>query len=438
MDDKKIAEQIFLAGVEGVLPDRIMRQQVKVDGHRLVIGGTPYNLRQIRNVFVIGAGKASGLMAAELEKLILPHIADGLVIVKYGHGQPCERIRILEAAHPVPDLNGFSATRQLLALAQKAAQDDLVICLLSGGGSALLADFPPGSNPEEILQLNALLLQSGASIQEINCLRKHLSSVKGGQLAKAVYPAQLACLILSDVVGDRLDVIASGPTVADPTTFADALAILDKYHLAQAIPSGLLNRLEQGKNQRVPETPKPGDAAFARVQNVIIGSNRIALQAAARKASELGFHPTIIDSNLEGPTEEVARRVVATYCGNAQASALPRPACLLFGGETTLRVAGSGLGGRNQHMALLAAQLLKDGKGITFLAAGTDGTDGPTSAAGAVVDGDSLSQARAQDLDPAAALQRFDSFNFFKQAGGHIITGPTRTNVMDMVVVLAR
>lgn len=436
-DYQKLAEQIFLAGVQSVLPGNMIRDAVKLSGQQLRIGERQYSLPEIENVYVLGAGKASGLMALELERILGPRIADGLVIVKYGHGCPTGKIRIAEAAHPVPDSNGFKAAGQLLALARKATQKDLVICLISGGGSALLADFPEGSTPEEIQQLSTMLLQSGASIQEMNCLRKHLSRVKGGQLAKAIFPAQLTCLILSDVVGDLLDVIASGPTVSDPSSFADALDILSKYHLAEAIPPRLLEILNAGKAQQIPETPKPGDVLFAHTQNLIIGSNRMALEAARRKGTELGFHSIIVDAELEGSTVDVTRVIVETCCSRLREIAAERPICFLFGGETTLRVTGGGLGGRNQHMALLASLLLKDKDGFTFLAAGSDGTDGPTDAAGAVVDGWSVQQALARNLDPVAALRSFDSYNFFRQAGGHITTGPTKTNVMDIIVVLA-
>jgi hydroxypyruvate reductase/glycerate 2-kinase len=279
-------------------------------------------------------------------------------------------------------------------------------------------------------------LKSGADIREINAVRKHLSKVKGGQLSKVSYPAKLVSLILSDVIGDPLDVIASGPTVADPTTFADAIAILKKYNLVSKISKPLLDYLKKGAEGLYAETPKPGDDFFNNTTNIVIGSNKIALKAASEKALALGLCPIIITSTLEGDTTNIAEQLLNTTLQFQKDSTIEKPCCLLFGGETTINVNGIGTGGRNQHLALHTALLLKNHKGITLLSAGTDGSDGPTSAAGAVVDSATIKRAQASGIDPEKYLNDFDSFHFFERAGGHVITGPTMTNVMDVIVII--
>ncbi|MBU1614398.1 glycerate kinase, partial [bacterium] len=311
-----------------------------------------------------------------------------------------------------------------------AKEEDLILCLLSGGGSALLFAPVRGISLEEIAQLNAALLSCGAKIDEINAVRKHLSSVKGGQLAKRAYPARLVSLILSDVIGDPLDVIASGPTTGDESTFADALKVLKRYDLEDKVPTAILSHLQRGE----PETPKKEDKIFERVTNIIIGNNRQALYAARDKARELGWTPLILTSEMEGEAKEAAK-VFASICKEIRSSSNPMspPACILAGGETTVTLKGDGRGGRNQEFALAAAMQIKGFEEITILAAGTDGTDGPTEAAGAVVDGKTLSKI---DKDPEEYLKNNDSYHFFKDSPCHLITGPTRTNVMDMVIGL--
>jgi glycerate 2-kinase len=375
-------------------------------------------------------------MAEEIEKILGNRITQGHIVVKYGYSCKLKYIKVTEAGHPVPDSNGFMATRAVMELAGKAGQDDLVICLISGGGSSLLTDFPEGSSPEEMVRINDLLVNSGASITEINAVRKHLSAVKGGQLARAVYPAELVSLILSDVPGDPIDVIASGPTTPDPTTFRQALTVLESFNLTGSVPAGILKYLSDGIAGIRPETPKPSDDIFKRTRNILVGNNSMALEAACKKALEYNINAVIIDDELQGDTSSVAGYIIDTSLSFQSDENEVKPVCLIFGGETTVKMTGKGLGGRNQHLALECSLLLQDHPGITVLAAGTDGNDGPTDAAGAVVDNATFPSAVAKKTDPLKYLNEFDSYHFFRKAGGHIITGPTMTNVMDIIVVI--
>jgi len=287
-----------------------------------------------------------------------------------------------------------------------------------------------------MIKVNDLLINSGASISEINAVRKHLSVIKGGQLTRIVYPATLVTLILSDVPGDALDVIASGPTVPDPTTFLQALNVLETFGLKDSAPRGIVDFLNEGASGKRPETPKPGDPVFDITFNVLVGSNRVALESAKSKALEFNINAVIVDDQLQGDISTVADYIVETSLKFKNDKDEIKPVCLLFGGETTVKMTGKGAGGRNQHLALLSAILLQKNPGITILSAGTDGNDGPTDVAGAIVDSDTISDAYAKNLDPEKYLTKFDSFHFFKKAGGHIITGPTMTNVMDIIVVI--
>jgi glycerate-2-kinase len=436
MNQRSAAEQIFLAGVERVLPDRLINKSMSLRDNYLSVNEFCYNLEQIKNIYVIGAGKASALMGAAVENILGDRVTEGHIVVKYGHSRALKSINVTEAGHPVPDSNGLKAARSILDISRKADSNDLVICLLSGGGSALLADIPEGSTSEEIMIMNDLLVKSGSSIREINTVRKHLSYVKGGQLAKAVYPGTLVSLILSDVTGDPLDVIASGPTVPDTTTFEQSLEILNKYGLTGNAPPGIMHYLNEGALGRGPETPKPFDPVFDRTFNILIGNNKMALEAAGRKAADLELNAEIVTDMIEGDFAEVAEYIVATAFKFQSDKNVKKPACLVFGGEPTVKVTGNGSGGRNQHLALYCAVLLRGHKGITVLSAGTDGNDGPTSAAGAVVDCTTYDDAVSRSIIPENYLERFDSFNFFRQAGGQIITGPTMTNVMDIIVIL--
>lgn len=436
MNSREKAEAIFTAGIRSVLPSVLIPGKVKIENDCLTIPDKTFSLDEYRNIYVIGAGKATALMAAEIGKILGDRLTGGHIITKYGHSCPLDKIVTTEAGHPVPDDNGFKGTEAILRIAENAGKDDLVLCLISGGGSALLADHPEGSSPDEMMRLNSLLVNSGASISEINAVRKHLSRVKGGQLARAVFPATLVSLILSDVPGDPLDVIASGPTSPDSTSFSQAAGVLRNYNIYDVVPTGLTRYLEDGIRGIHPETPRENDEVFSGVHNFLIGTNRTALEAARLKAIELNINAVIIDSKLQGDVLSVADYLLECALRFRNDENEVRPVCLLFGGETTVRMTGTGLGGRNQHLALLSSVLLKDHPGITILSGGTDGNDGPTDAAGAVVDSDTYHNALTAGLNPEDFISGFDAFHFFEKAGGHIITGPTMTNVMDLIVVI--
>jgi glycerate 2-kinase len=441
MDNKQInyrpvAERIFLAGIESVMPSRLITGKMSLEDNFLKIGNLSFRLETIDNIYVIGAGKASAMMGAEIEKILGDRINEGHIVVKYGHSCKLKHIDVSESGHPVPDANGLRATRKILKIAEKANRNDLVICLLSGGGSALLPDITEGCQFEDLIKVNDLLINSGASISEINAVRKHLSVIKGGQLSKVVFPAVLVNLVLSDVPGDSLDVIASGPTVPDPTTFQEALTVLDNYGLISTVPTGIFTFLKEGAIGNRAETPKPGDPLFDKTFNILVGSNRMALESSKRKALEYNYNAIIIDDQLQGDTSVIAEYLVETAMSFKNDKDEVKPVCLLFGGESTVRMTGKGKGGRNQHLALLSAILLQNNPGITILCGGTDGNDGPTDAAGAVVDSETCRGALSRNIDAGKYLREFNSYSFFKKTGGHIITGPTMTNVMDIIVVI--
>ncbi|MFN7542549.1 MAG: glycerate kinase [Acidobacteriota bacterium] len=395
---------------------------------------------KVRRVFVVGAGKAALAMARAAEKVLGPRIEAGVVVTKYGHGGKLKRVRVLEAAHPVPDEAGLAAAREVAEICATAAEGDLVLCLISGGASALLPYPVSGIKLEEKQQTTQLLLACGATIHELNCVRKHLSAIKGGQLAHIVWPARLETFILSDVIGDPLDVIGSGPTVPDTTTFADAWEILYRYRLTDKLPPSVRLHLEQGVNREIPETPKPGDRIFARVRNHLVGSNRLSLYAARDQARQLGYRVLLLSTSLDGEAREAAK-TYAAIAREVRASGHPArpPLAVLCGGETTVQLSHHhGLGGRNQEMALAAALGIDGLPGTLFLAAGTDGTDGPTEAAGAFATGSTLARARQIEFDPEEFLARNDSYHFFKPLGDLLVTGPTGTNVMDLYLMLLR
>jgi hydroxypyruvate reductase len=360
-----------------------------------------------------------------VERLIGAGITAGEINVKDGHGAKLRRIKINECGHPVPDQRGVAGARRIAQIASQAGPDDLVICLISGGASALLPLPAPSITLVQKQKITRSLLACGASIHEINCVRKHISAIKGGQLARLAYPATLLTLILSDVVGDDLDVIGSGPTVPDRSAIADARAILSKY--------GIPNQLH------MEETPKPGDKVFQKTRNVILGSNALAVDAAAMEASRLGFNSLVLSTSLVGEAREVAR-VHAAIAREIQVAGRPVrvPACVISGGETTVTIRGKGLGGRNQEFALAAAIDIAGLGDTVILSAGTDGTDGPTDAAGAIADGETLARAQALGLDASAYLMNNDSYHFFKATGDLIQTGPTGTNVADIQLILVR
>lgn len=434
MRPAEIAISIFKQAVAAVQPQQLIPSTIQIRQQDIQIAGRHFSLPPNGRIFVAGAGKASAAMAQALEGTGIARYRplQGLVITKYEHTLPLEYIQVKEAGHPIPDSNGIAATRQLMELLLPATENDLVIFLLSGGASALLIDHPPGAGLADVQATFDLLLKSGADIHEMNTVRKHLSAIKGGQLALKVHPAPLCTLILSDVVGDDLDVIGSGPTVPDRSTFADTMAILDRYGITTGIPVPIQQYLQKGYEGQVPDTPKPGHPGFSSTHNYLIGSNHIALEAAAEYARAEGYHTHMLTSTATGNAhtlaQELARQAIQ-WKG-------PRPACLLMGGESTVTVKGKGLGGRNQQLALAAGMALASHPHITLLSAGTDGTDGPTDAAGAVVNAAILQAATAQGLEPAAYLEDNDAYHFFEKAGGLIKTGPTQTNVMDVMIAL--
>jgi len=434
---QRLLGEIFLAGLAAVDPARIIRGQVRRQGRRLRLGDRTCDLGEFQRVFLIGAGKATGLMAQALEELLGDSLTGGLILVKYGHGAALGRTRVREAGHPLPDQSGLEGTAEMLSLLEQCTARDLVICALSGGASALMPAPVPPLDLQQKQITTRLLLECGAGIGEINSIRKHLSRSKGGGLARAAYPATLVSLILSDVVGDRLDVIASGPTVADASSFRDCLSIIDRYGLAARLPAPVRQFLKDGAAGHHPETPKAGDPIFARVHNLVVGNNHTALLAAKDRAEALGFRTLLLTSDLEGEARQVGR-LLAGVGKEIRLSGQPLapPACVLAGGETTVTLKGQGKGGRNQEMALAAALALDGESRISLLSAGTDGTDGPTDAAGAYVDGSTCRRAHARGLNPGEFLARHDSYHFFQSLGDLLITGPTRTNVMDIICLL--
>jgi hydroxypyruvate reductase len=438
---RKDAKDIFLAAIKAADPNEAIKRSVsliqKSDTSKIVIGRRSYQLSKYQNVYVVGAGKASAAMAQSLEDILGKWIRDGLICVKYGYGTSLHRMKVLEAGHPIPDRAGLEATAEIINLLNGLSERDFVIFLISGGASALLFQPCRGITLSEKQEFTQLLLSCGATIGEINTLRKHISEVKGGQLARIAYPADMVSLILSDVVGDRLDVIASGPTVADSSTFRDCMEILNKYKLASGIPSSILRHLEKGLRGEVAETPKPGDPIFSRHKAYIIGNNSAAIKAASLQAKSLGYRPLILSSFIQGETRLVALMHAAIvkeviYSGNP----VKKPACLISGGEATVTIRGGGKGGRNQEFVLASALEMADSEGFTVLSGGTDGTDGPTEAAGAIADHHTLGRAQALGLSAYSFLENNDSYHFFQALDDLLITGPTGTNVMDIRIIL--
>jgi hydroxypyruvate reductase len=431
------ARRIFDAGLTAANPYDAVKRHVTREGDTLTVAGGPYDLSSYRNVYVLGAGKAAAKMASAVEELLPDKISSGIVIVKYGHKLPLNLVEIVEAGHPLPDEAGVAGTTRIVELLRQATEEDLVILLLSGGGSALLPCPVDPITLEDKIRTSQTLLDCGATIHEINAVRKHISKIKGGRLARLAHPATLVSLILSDVVGDDLDAIASGPTVPDSSSFADCLLVVERYELKEKIPPRVRAFLEAGAGGEVEETPKAGEPIFQHVRNVIVGNNRMAVEAARVKAEGLGYNTLALSSFIEGEAKVVAaahaaiaKEIITT--GNP----IRRPACVLSGGETTVAVRGAGLGGRNQEFSLAAAAAIDGADGVVILSGGTDGTDGPTDAAGGVVDGTTLQRGRDKDLDAADFLRRNDSHTFLSAVGDLLVTGPTLTNVMDLRLVL--
>jgi glycerate 2-kinase len=426
------ARAIVQAALRAADPVQAVLRHLRVQNDTLIAGKTRYRLRQFKNIYVVGAGKAGAAMARAAERLLGRRITAGLINVKYGHVAKLRRAELNECGHPVPDEAGVKGAEQIATIASRASESDLVICLISGGASALL---PLPANPitlEEKQQTTKLLLASGANIHEMNAVRKHLSRIKGGQLARLAEPATVLSLLLSDVIGDDPDVIGSGPTAPDASTFRTAKSILEKYGILDRVPASVQDRIDRGVRGEIAETPKSTHA-----QNLVVGSNILAVQAAQARARELGFRTMVLSTFVEGETREVAR-VHAAIAKEVIHSGCPlkSPACIITGGETTVTLRGSGLGGRNQEFVLAAAMDIAGLPNVVILSGGTDGTDGPTDAAGAIADGFTVARAEQKGISPRQYLANNDSYHLFSALGDLLLTGPTNTNVMDVRLVL--
>jgi hydroxypyruvate reductase len=434
---RKHARQIFEAGLQAVDPVEAIKRHSRLEKELLFIGDRQFSLNDYDRILVVGAGKAVAPMARAVEDLLADRISEGVIVVKDEHGLPLKKIRVCEASHPVPDERGVTGTEEILALVEKAGERDLVICLISGGGSALLIAPVGDISLEDKQNATKLLLASGATIHEFNTIRKHLSRAKGGRLAQMAYPATVASLILSDVVGDDLDVIASGPTVPDSSTFQDAEKILKDYGIWNQLASSVRHCIEKGSSGQIEDTPKSDNPAFQQSSQELVGTNLQALEAAAKTAERLGYRPLILSSKAEGEAREVAKFFTAIGKEVLDSeNPLNPPVCVLCGGETTVTLQGDGRGGRNQEFALAAALSIEGLNNMVVLSGGTDGTDGPTDAAGAIADGTTLARARENGLDPKDFLRRNDSYSFFQKLDDLVMTGPTRTNVMDIFMLL--
>jgi glycerate 2-kinase len=431
------ADEIFSAAVTAVDAEQCVRTFVSRDGDRLRVEDESYNISDFETIYLVGAGKASPRMAVPLVELLGEDLTGGVINTKYEHAEALGIVKVIECGHPVPDEAGVQGTNEILEILNLADERSLVICLLSGGGSAILPAPVDGCSLADKQETTRLLLKCGANIVELNAVRKHLSKVKGGGLARSAFPATVVALMLSDVIGDPMDVIASGPTVPDTSTYKTCMDIFDKFEIFESLPDSVKGRMQAGLKGEVPDTPKPGDEALGRVHNVVVGSNGLAVSAAVEKARSLGYDTLKLSTRLEGEAREIAH-VHTAIAKEILSSGEPlrAPACVIAGGETTVTVKGQGKGGRNQEMALAAALQLRGWGPAVFLSGGTDGTDGPTDAAGAIVDGDTIDRAEAVGLSAIAFLKENDAYHFFKPLDDLVMTGPTGTNVADVAIML--
>lgn len=443
------AQSIFSAALRRVDPALMLQELLSLEGDFLTIRTETeryrYDLSDYEEILVIGAGKASAKMALGLESVLGERISGGVVAVKEGHTEELSRIDLIEAGHPMPDERSVEAGRRISAICAGAGERTLIINLISGGGSAILTapyeDEAHRLSLEDLQQVTKLLLGCGAPIQEINCVRKHLSGVKGGRLAAAAAPASLASLILSDVIGDPLNAIASGPSVPDPTSYADAAEIIRRYELKERLPEAAAALLAAGVAGEVADTPNRESPIFHKVRNILIGTNLSALRAASEEARRLGYEPLVLTSQLTGEAREMAKLFSGMAKDLAQERLeMSKPCCVITGGETTVTLKGEGKGGRNQEMAAAFLQeFLEDPAPLEkalFLSGGTDGNDGPTDAAGGYIDAGVAEAARKAGLNPGEYIEASDSYRFLKESGGLLITGPTNTNVCDVQLLL--
>ena len=438
MSFERIAKKMIDRGLSAVDPARLIRDRLSLEGDWLTMDGQHLHLTDFKRIFVIGLGKGAARMAQAMEEKLGDRIATGAVVVKYGHTAKLKKIAQYEAGHPVPDENTLKATQAILDLVKDLKSDDLVFVLITGGGSALFEALPEGVSLHDLKKFNALMLECGAAIDEINILRKHLSLVKGGRLAARLQPATVVSLILSDVVGDPLESIASGPTTPDDTTFEQAWQVVKKYGIESQLPEPVRAILQRGLSGQEAETPKPGQPFFDRVRNIVLGNNRRALFQMAHAAQEAGLRTLVLTDRLQGEAREVAK-LIAAVAESALRDGFPleSPGCILLGGEPTVTLRGNGKGGRNQEMALAVLGALgRQQRPFYFCSLGSDGTDGPTDAAGAWIDEHTLDKADRLKLNWADFLRRNDSYHFFKALDQLIVTGPTGTNVMDLIFFL--
>jgi glycerate 2-kinase len=428
------ARLIFEAGVAAVQPATLIPSHIRLQDDTLCAGQLSIPLTETTKIIVVGAGKASAAMALAVEEIAGKKITAGLITTKYDHSLSLRYMEVIEAAHPVPDEKSVDAAGRTIALLDDAGENDIVICLLSGGASSLWTDLPGNITLDDLKTTFQLLLDSGATINEMNTVRKHLSVLKGGQFIRYAPAATWITLVISDVPGDDLSVIASGPTCADSSSFTDAGNVLNSYGLRAKIPASVQEYIQKGTDGKINETIKTGDPLLEKVHTFLIGNNSIALDAAQQKATQLGYHNLIIDPLIQGDVKDWAKKLWAYYTGYTGT----KPACLLTGGETTIAVNGKGKGGRNQHMALEIVKAMMDEgtEYISFLAAGTDGTDGPTDAAGAFADAATVQAANDNSLPISDYLNNNDSYTFFEKTGSLLITGSTQTNVMDITVCI--
>ncbi len=444
-------EEIFMTAIRAVDPYHAVKAAVAFDGQTLTIEKGVFQAAHPEkpmafshdlskgSLYVVGAGKAASKMALAVEEILGEIIGDGIIITKYGYVSPLKKIRQIEAGHPVPDQQGLEGTKEIETLLRNTSPRDLVLVLISGGGSSLLVSPAPGISLEEKQQVTQLLLSSGATIQEMNTVRKHLSAIKGGHLARLAAPTQVITLILSDVIGDDISSIASGPTAPDDTSFREALDILSSYGLTGKVPLRVLEHLQRGARGTLGETPTSQDPLFKSVFYYLIGSNQIALDAAANKARNLGYHSLILTHGACGEAREIAKYFAAigkqlTVSGQP----VTPPACILSGGEPTVTLHGNGKGGRNQEFALSAGVEIEGVDDILIASVGTDGTDGPTDAAGGVADGHLMKAAREHHLNVHEYLSQNNAYPLLDQLGYLIKTGPTGTNVMDIQIILCK
>lgn len=437
----KMARELAIKSLESALkaadPRQIIKSRLLLRDSVLRVDEYSFDLGKFKSVYVVGGGKASGSMAEALEKVLGRRITAGFVNVLHGETNKTSIIKLHGANHPVPDEAGVEGTRKMLDLVEAATADDLVICLISGGGSSMMPLPRGGISLSDKREITDLLLKSGATITEINTVRKHISDFKGGWLAKKAYPATVLNLILSDVMGDPLDFIASGPTVPDSTTFHDAVSVLRKYDLWTRGPPSVTKVLLDGEKGLIPETPKASDEAFKRVHNVVVGNNRLASQTACTEFKSAGLNTLLLTSMMEGEARHVGT-VLSSIAREVSISDNPvhKPGAVVAGGETTVTVTGKGKGGRNQEVALAAAMKLGNLDGVAVASLTTDGVDGPTDAAGAIVDGKTLAKAKRMGLSPEKFLAANDSYNFFSKISDLIFTGPTGTNVNDISLIV--